>query len=126
MKKLKRLLMLVVVGLSMTMLTACGDVVVKYDLASDGARITYATVENMQTSPQKYVNKTFRIKGKIDSSSEELYLWGWDDSGCCKWTLQLCTDNTDINLSKKKSSVTILGTYKKINGEYVLDVIGLG
>lgn len=125
MKKLKRLLMLVVVGLGMTMLTACGDVVVKYDLASEGYNMTYSTVNNMKSSPSKYVNKTFRIKGKIGGTSDDLNIS--DKDYCCSWSLQLCTDNTDVNFEKKiGKTLTILGTYKKINGEYVLDVIGLG
>lgn len=79
----------------------------------------------MQSQPKKYVNKTYRIKGKISSTGDNMYIYETYDS-CCDWSIRLCTDNTDINLGNKSGRVTILGTYKKIGGEYVLDVIGLG
>lgn len=127
MKKIRRFAFLLVLSIGIVFLSACGEVVVKYDLASEGASMTYTMVCNMQKTPSKYANKTFRIKGKIDSEAEEMYLYGYIDTiDCCYWSLPLYTNNTDIDLSKKKGSVTILATYKKMGGEYVLDVIGLG
>lgn len=125
MKKIRNFAILFVLGISMVLLSACGSVVVKYDLASEGYTMTYTTVKNMKSSPSKYVNKTFRIKGKIGGSSDDLNIS--DSDYCCSWSLQLYTDNADVNFEKKiGKTLTILGTYKKINGEYVLDVIGLG
>lgn len=117
--------MMAILGLSMAMLTACGDIVVDYNLASGGYTITKSTVENMEKTPKKYVNKTFRIKGVIGGSTDNLKIS--DNDSCCSWSLLLYTENTDVNFEKKVGkTVTILGTYKKIDGEYVLDVIGLG
>ena len=126
MKKLRNVLTIIVLFLVIMLLPACGGkVVVNYDLAGSGTTMTYSTVINMQETPSKYVNKTFRIKGTIDSSTSELYLYGYDSASCCSWELKLGTDNTDVDLSKK-SSVTILGKYKKGDSGYYLDVIGLG
>lgn len=125
MKKIRNFAMLLVLGAGMMLLSACGNVVVDYNLASGGYTMTYSTVTNMEKTPKKYVNKTFRIKGKIGGSSDDLNIS--DSDYCCSWSLQLYTDNADVNFEKKiGKTVTVLGTYKKIDGEYVLDVIGLG
>lgn len=126
MKKLKNGLIIFVLFLAIMFFPACGGkVVVNYDLAGSGPTMTYSTVINMQESPSKYVGKTFRIKGTIDSTSSDLYLYGYDSTSCCSWELKLGTDNTDVDLSKK-SSVTVLGKYQKGETGYYLDVIGLG
>lgn len=126
MRRFKRVLIVFVLFFAIMILPACGGkVVVNYDLASSGNTMTYSTIINMQETPSKYVNKTFRIKGTIDATTSDLYLYGYDNQSCCSWELKLGTDNTDVDLSKK-SSVTVLGKYKKGDSGYYLDVIGLG
>lgn len=125
MKKIRNFAMLLVLGAGMMLLSACGNVVVDYNLASGGYIMTYSTVTNMEKTPKKYVNKTFRIKGLIGGSTDNFKIS--DKDSCCSWSLQLYTENTDVNFEKKVGkTITVLGTYKKIDGEYVLDVIGLG
>lgn len=126
MKKIKFLIALLIMCVSIPLMNACGKVSVEYDLASGGSTMTYSTVINMQNTPNKYINKTFRIKGKIRTSGNTYYLYRLDNTSCCEWTLKLGTDNTDINLDNKTGNVTLLGDYKKGSSGYYLDVIGLG
>lgn len=126
MKKFNTLIVVLVLSVSMLMLMACGKVTVDYDLASGGATMTYSTVINMQNTPKRYVNKTFRIRGKIRESGDKYYLYGFDSASCCEWTLPLGVDNTDINLDNKTGNVILLGDYSKGSSGYYLDVIGLG
>lgn len=126
MKYLKKYFAFLILLLSMFCLTACGKVKVNYDLASEGGNFTYATIINMQSTPKRYLNKNFRIRGKIEDRGDSYTLYGYDNASCCSWELELSTENTDINLDNKTGYVTLLGTYKANGSFYYLDVIGFG
>ena len=125
MKKLKVIISALFIVVTIFVLTGCGANV-DYDLASGGNAFTYSTVEDMNKSPRSYINKTFKIKGKLKTNGSTYhYMTGYDSTNCCTWTLEVKTVG-DLEYPKTTSNVTALGTYKsaKINGKtsYFLEI----
>ena len=112
---------------SIFILTACGSINIDYDLSTSGNTITYSTVTNMKKSPKNYINKTFKIRGKVKSNGSSYhYLFGTDTENCCNWELEVRTENDEIEYPTSSKNVIAVGTYKssKINGRtsYYLEI----
>lgn len=126
MKKLKIILSSLIIVLSIFMLTGCGTANVDYDLVAGGNSMTYTTVENMKGTPRNYINKTFKIRGKLMSNGNTYhYMTGYDASNCCTWSLEVRA-GSDVKYPSSSKNVVATGTYKsvKVNGRtsYYLEV----
>ena len=124
MKKLKVIISSLIIVLSIFMITGCGAANVDYDLVSGGNTITYSTVENMKGSPRTYVNKTFKIRGKVKSNGNSYhYMTGYDSTNCCSWQLEV---RSELEYPDTTQNVVAVGTYKsaKTNGKtsYYLEI----
>ena len=126
MKKLRVFLSAIMIVLTLGVLTGCGEGNVDYDLVASGNTITYSTVENMKESPRNFVNKTFKIRGKLKSNGGSYhYLFGYDSTNCCEWTLEVRTVD-DVEYPETTKNVVATGIYKsaKTNGRtsYYLEI----
>ena len=124
MKKLKIFVSAIIIFVSIFLITGCGAANIDYDLVAGGNTITYSTVENMKDTPRNYVNKTFKIRGKLKSNGSSYhYMTGYDASSCCTWTLEV---RTDMEYPDTTKNVVAVGTYKsaKTNGKtsYYLEI----
>ena len=125
MKKLKILVSAIVIVISIFLITGCGVASIDYDCVAGGNTFTYTTVENMKDSPRNYINKTFKIRGKIKSNGSSYhYISGYDASNCCSWSLEVRANN--IEFPETTKNVVAVGTYKseKTNGKtsYFLEI----
>ena len=126
MKKFKIILSAFVLVIMLFSLSGCGASNVDFDLASSGNAFTYSTVEKMKNSPREYINKTFKIKGKLSANGGTYhYMSGYDSTNCCSWTLEVRTID-DLQYPNTSNNVTATGTYKstKVNGKtsYFLEI----
>jgi len=126
MKKMKIFLSSLIIVLSLFMLTGCGTANVDYDLVAGGNSITYSTVENMKGTPRNYVNKTFKIRGKLMSNGNSYhYMTGYDSTNCCMWTLEVRA-GSEVEYPDSSQNIVAIGTYKsaKTNGRtsYFLEI----
>ena len=108
------------------MITGCGAANVDYDLVAGGNTITYSTVENMKGTPRTYINKTFKIRGKLmNNGSTYHYMTGYDSTNCCSWSLEVRTSG-DLEYPNTDKNIVAIGTYKsaKTNGRtsYFLEI----
>ena len=127
MKKLKIFVTAIIMFVSIFCLTACGAANVDYDLSSSGNTLTYSTVINMKKTPKNYLNKTFKIRGKVRSNGQSYhYLYGTDPEACCNWDLEIKTESDDVKYPTSTKNVIAVGTYKavRVNGRtsYYLEV----
>ena len=124
MKKLKVLVSALIIFVSIFLITGCGAANVDYDLVAGGNTITYSTVENMKGTPRNYINKTFKIRGKLKSNGRSYhYMTGYDSTSCCSWSLEV---RTDMEYPDTTQNIVAIGTYKsaKTNGKtsYYLEI----
>ena len=127
MKQLKIFISSIILFVSIFLLTACGSMNIDYDLSKSGNTITYSTVINMKKTPKNYINKTFKIRGKVKNNGKSYhYLFGTDAENCCNWELEVRTQNAEIEYPSSSKNVIAVGTYKssKVNGRtsYYLEI----
>ena len=113
--------------ITLFLFTGCGEMTIDYDLVSAGNQVAYTTIMKMEESPKKYINKTFKVPGKVSSNGNSYhYIAGYDGTGCCTWQLEVDTANDDIEYPKSSKNVVAIGTYKsrKVGGNtaYYLEV----
>ena len=123
---MKKFLSAILIVLGLMIFTGCGTGNIDYDLASAGNQVTYTTVTNMEKNPKEYLNKSFRIKGKIKSNGKTyFYMTGTYDS-CCVWNIEVRASSDDVAITTSSKNVTAIGTYKssKVNGRtgYYLEI----
>ena len=126
MKKLKIFVSALIIMVSIFFVTGCGAASIDYDLAAGGNTVTYSTVENMKESPRNFINKTFKIRGKLKSNGSSYhYMTGYDSTNCCSWSLEVRANDVDYPTTTSKNIVAV-GTYKsaKTNGRtsYFLEI----
>ena len=110
MKKLRVFVSAVIIFVSIFLISGCGAGNIDYDLVAGGSTITYSTVENMKDTPRNYVNKTFKIRGKLKSNGSSYhYMTGYDSTNCCSWSLEV---RTDMEYPDTTKNVVAIGTYK--------------
>ena len=127
MKKIKYYVSIFVLIVISCFFSACGTANIDYDLSASGNTLTYSTVTNMKKNPKNYINKTFKIRGKIRSNGSKYhYIFGTDPENCCNWDLEIRAESNDFEYPSSSKNVIAVGVYKssKINGKtsYYLQV----
>lgn len=99
--------------------SSCGQGSIDYDLVASGNTVQYSTIINMQNTPSKYINKTFKIRGRVGSNGSAYhYMTGTDATNCCNWSIEIRVVDSSISYPNTTNNVIALGTYKssKVNG----------
>lgn len=128
MKKLKGFLASFILIVTIFICSGCGEMSIDYDLVSAGNQVAYTTIMKMEESPKKYINKTFKVRGKMGSNGNSYhYITVYDNAACCTSSpLEIDTVSDDIEYPKTSKNVIVIGTYKsrKVGGKtaYYLEV----
>ena len=123
---MRKIFSTLLIVLCMLVFTGCNSGSIDYDLASGGNQVTYTTVMNMEKNPKEYLNKSFKIKGKIRSNGSSYYYMTGTYDSCCVWDIEVRTASDNLELTTTSKNITAIGTYKssKVNGRtgYYLEI----
>ena len=123
---MRKIFSTLLIVLCLLVFTGCNSGSIDYDLASGGNQVTYTTVMNMEKNPKEYLNKSFKIKGKIRSNGSSYYYMTGTYDSCCVWDIEVRTASDNLELTTTSKNITAIGTYKssKVNGRtgYYLEI----
>ena len=113
-KLFKNFLVLLVLVISLTCLTACGEMKINYNLVGNDT-FANSTITNINNDPARYKDKTLKVWGKFKGSSG--YYTLNENNTCCRWQFEVRMDS-GVSTPKSGANVTVAGkcVVNKVNG----------
>lgn len=81
---------------------------IDYDLTKMSKTVVNAQINNINSSPSSYVNKTIKITGSYVGGAYPMVSVGYDAKGCCQVGLEFVLANG--NYPTEGSQITVTGT----------------
>ncbi len=104
---LKNFVVILTMFLCMTVLCACGGTMrINYDVTGNDSLAT-STINNINSDPTRYKNKTLKVWGKFKGTSG--YYTLNENNTCCRWTFEVKMDD-GVQAPKSGANVTVAGT----------------
>ena len=88
------------------------------DLTSQTTQMAYVQLSNMMLSPDEYIGKTVKLRGRFahatDEDNEYFVCYLLDETACCSQSLEFQTDDNYIfpdDYPPEQSEITVYGVF---------------